>query len=458
MAAPFTAVISVEKSFAGTARHRRTFRACGATRSGSRTVLGGSFAEGPQANPGHLLRYAGTAPAATSPMVRLNVKKLPSSHGMVGGALIALLLGASILTACQATSAQWNNGKMTSPDYAMQVMLWGNAPTTERDLELVKNAGFRWIKQMFQWNYIEGKGKGRFEWNEPDRIVSAVEAKKLKILARLDVAPMWARGPDADPGLHGPPTNYQDFADFVGALAQRYKGRIGAYQIWNEPNLAREWNGQAPSATDYVKLLKLAYQAIKAADPEAIVISAGLSPTTASGAIATPDVEYLKQMYAAGAKEYFDMLGVHGAGFKSPPEADPAVVARDPALTNNDPSPENLRRSYSFRHIEDLRQVMVANGDEKKQVAILEFGWTSDQRPESQYAWHAVSEEMKAQYLVGAFKYAREHWQPWIGVMSLIYICSPSWTPNDEQYWWSITDEKGNPRPAYNALKEMKKS
>ena len=339
----------------------------------------------------------------------------------------------------------------------MQVFLWGNPGTTDRDLKMVRDAGFTWIKQMFQWNYIEGKGKGQYEWHEPDRIVEAARKHDLKILARVDITPAWARPPDADKTLHGPPVNFQDYGDFLRDLAARYRGQIQAYQIWNEPNLMREWGGAPPDPVQYTALLKVAYEAIKASDPNAIVISAGLSPTTASGAYAMPDVEFLQKMYDAGAGQYFDMLGVHGAGFRSEPEADPAVVASDPVATNGDPSSPELRRVYAFRHVEDLREIMIRNGDEHKQVAVLEFGWTSDQRPGSSYAWYAVPENVKADYLVRSYTYAREHWQPWIGIMSAIYIAAPHWTPNDEQYYWSITDPSGTPRSAYEALKTMRK-
>lgn len=346
---------------------------------------------------------------------------------------------------------------MGSPDPSVQVFLWGNPGTTDRDLKLAKDAGFTWVKQMFQWNYIEGKGKGQYEWNEPDRIVEDVRQHDLKILARVDIAPNWARPADSDKSLHGPPVNYADYGEFLYDLASRYRGRIQAYQIWNEPNLMREWGGQAPDPVAYTELLKVAYEAIKAGDPDAIVISSGLSPTTASGVFAMPDVEYLQAMYDAGAGAYFDVLGVHGAGFRSEPEADPALIAQDVVATNGDPSSPDLKRVYAFRHIEDLREIMVRNGDEHKQVAVLEFGWTSDQRSGSPYAWYSVSEDVKADYLVRSFDYARKNWQPWIGVMSAIYIAAPHWTPNDEQFYWSITDPSGLTRPAYEALKLRRK-
>ncbi|RLC89894.1 MAG: hypothetical protein DRI77_15275 [Chloroflexi bacterium] len=206
--------------------------------------------------------------------------------------------------------------------------------------------------------------------------------------------------------------------------------------------------------------MRVAYVHIKDADPQAIVISAGMAPTSRWDAVAIPDDEFIRQLYAAGARPYFDVLGVHGAGYKAPPETDPAVVARDPALNNNDPTlNESRRRVYCFRRVEDLRRVMVENGDADKQIALLEFGWTSDPIHQD-YAWFAVSEEQKGEYLVRAYQYAKEHWSPWIGLMSLIYVCDPDWTEEREEYWWAITYPdypETRVRPAYEMLKAMPK-
>lgn len=340
-----------------------------------------------------------------------------------------------------------------SPDYGVHVFLWGSFDSTERDLRLATEGGFNWVKQRFEWRYIEPHVKGKYEWNEPDRLVEATSGTGLKMIARVDNQPKWARS-DAVFPTPAPPDRLVDFADFLAALATRYKGRIQAYEIWNEPNLAREWGNKTPNALEYTEMLKVSYAAIKKADPDAIVMSAGLSPTTASGAIATPDVEYLKQMYAAGASKYFDVLGVHGAGFKAPPELSPDEIAGDARYNHGEGA---AGRVYGFRHVEDLRAIMVANGDQSKQVAILEFGWTSDTRPGSPYAWHAVSEQEKADYLVRAFQFAKKNWTPWIGVMSVIYIPDPKWTKDDEQYYWSITNPDGTLRPAFTALQRLPK-
>ncbi len=366
-------------------------------------------------------------------------------------------------TSPPAVQAQLNAAPvtMTSPDYGMQVFLFWKEEIADRDLQLVQDAGFRWVKQEFAWREIEGAGKGAFDWSRTDRVMDQIDAHGLKVIARLGVQPQWAGG--GFPEI-GPPNNMQDFADFTAAVAQRYKGRIDAYQIWNEPNLAREWGNRPPNAAEYTQMLKLAYQAIKAVDPYPIIISAGLAPTTRNDDVARPDIYFIQEMYDAGAAPYFDALGAHGAGYASPPETDPAEVARTPGLANpgdfENNVPEELRRVYCFRHVEDVRAVMVRNGDTAKQIVLLEFGWTIDPRPNSPYAWHAVTPEQQDQYFQRAYAWAKQNWQPWIGVMSLIYIADPQWTLDDEQTYWSIvypTYPEFTPAPAYFGLKTMPK-
>jgi hypothetical protein len=344
--------------------------------------------------------------------------------------------------------------RVPSTDPSVHVFLWGNPATTARDLQLAKDGGFHWVKQRFEWRNIEGKNKGGFEWNEPDRIVDAISQTGLKIIARLDNQPKWAATSVQWPGT-GPPDNPKDWSDFLGALAARYRGRIQAYEIWNEPNLDREWGGKKPDPNAYTSMLKASYQAIKAADPDALVVSAGMSPTTDTSEHAIPDQEFIRQMYAAGARGSFDILGVHAAGYKAEPCADPGQVAQSPELTNNDPSPPDLKRIYAFRHVEDVRALMVQQGDADKQMGVLEMGWTTDARPGSPYAWFAVDRDQQARNLVGAFQCARQLWQPWMSFMSIIYIPDPAWTQQDEQYWWSVTNPDGMPRPAYTALKSF---
>jgi hypothetical protein len=349
------------------------------------------------------------------------------------------------------------DGRVSPAAPAVQVFLWGHADTTDRDLKLAKDAGFTWVLQRFEWRNIEKSAKNAFEWYEAERITDAVNKAGLGMVVRLDNQPEWARRDRLFPRT-GPPDRMEDWKDYVEAVAEKFKGKIAAYSIWNEPNVAREWGDARPDPRAYTEMLKVAYTAIKKADPNALVNTAGMSPTTESSDRAMPDTQFIEEMYAAGAKQYFDILGAHAAGFKAEPEADPSAVAQDPSLTNNDPSPPDMKRVYSFRHVEDLRALMARNADESKQIALLEMGWTSDSRPNSPYSWHSVTEDQKADYLVRGFQYAKQNWSPWVAMMTVIYLPSPDWTASDEQYYWSIANPDGSLRPAYNAIKNMPKT
>jgi hypothetical protein len=346
--------------------------------------------------------------------------------------------------------------RVSSPDYGLSVFLWGNANTTQRDLDRVKELGFNWIRQLFQWQFIEGADKGQYDWTESDRIVRAANAAGIKTIARLGYTPAWAQNV-VDPTA--PPDDMSDFGDFVNAFMTRYGsnstagvGRVDALQIWNEPNLSREWGGRPinqDQAAAFTNMLRVAYQAAKQADPNVTIISAGLTPTGTDNDNARPDDVYLQWLYDAGAGAYFDVLGAHGAGYKAPPDMSPEAVAADQTYGGH--------ASFSFRRVEQLRDVMVRNGDQAKQVWLMEFGWTSDEVNPA-YAWHRVTEQEKADYIVGAFRWANQNWAPWIGTMVLWNLAAPGWTRENEEFWWAITNPDGSPRPAFNSVLNARRS
>lgn len=330
---------------------------------------------------------------------------------------------------------------MLSPDFGAQAFLWWKEEVADRDLKLMEDGGFNWVKQSFAWETIETTGKGQFDWARADRVVQHTRDHNLKLLARLSSDPelttFWAGAP---------PQNMDNFADFAFAVASRYNcsaqaaGCINAYQIWNEPNLAREWGNNRPNPAQYAQMLQKAYAAIKRGNPNAIVISAGMAPTGDNSNIAMPDDVFYEEMYKAmgNSNGYFDMLGVHGAGFAAPPELDPAEAASNQKYGGY--------RFFAFRHVEDIRAIMVRYGDTNKRVVLLEFGWTFDPVNPS-YKWHGadagITEMVQADYLKRAYVYAAEHWQPWIGLMSLLTMPNIDWledgNPEDEeQFWWAI--------------------
>jgi beta-glucosidase/6-phospho-beta-glucosidase/beta-galactosidase len=171
---------------------------------------------------------------------------------------------------------------------------WSDDAIVERDVRLVSDAGFGWIKQNLGWRDVEkyaDLAPQDWDWALADRVVDFAEQYQLSVLFRLDHQPLWA-----GEWNNGPPRNLDDFGRFCGELARRYRGRVRAYQVWNEPNLAREWAGRRPNPAEYVQLLRACYVAIKAADPEAIVVSAGLAPTGTDNQVAMPDDSFLRGM------------------------------------------------------------------------------------------------------------------------------------------------------------------
>jgi polysaccharide biosynthesis protein PslG len=348
--------------------------------------------------------------------------------------------------------------KMNSPEYGAQAFLWWRPETADRDLGMMKDAGLTWVKQQFAWRDIEGAGKGKFSWENADRAVKLSNSFGIDMLARLDNAPDWAAPGcfDTTKKQMGPAKNTQDWLDFLTAFVTRYKGRIRAYEIWNEPNLAREWCGRPPNPTEYAALLKASYEKIKSIDPNAIVVSAGLTPTSASNNEAMPDVTFVGKVYDAmknNSTGYFDALGVHAPGYKAPPDISPDDVVKNKEYSNNEPV---TGRVYCFRHVEDIRKIMEQRGDKNKQIMILEFGWTRD-TIHKEYSWFAVDEQTQAKYIVDAFQWAKKNWSPWIGAMFVIYMANPDWTDKSEEYWWSITKPDGIPMGAYVRIKAMPK-
>ena len=365
-------------------------------------------------------------------------------------ALVLLLLLLSISPGFAARGAY----RAASPEYGVSSFLYNQPTTTARDLAMVQGFGFGWVKALFRWSDIEHDYKGAFNWTEADRVVQAANAAGLKVIARLDFQPWWAL-----PGAirNGPPVNYQDYADFVYGFVNRYAedskiGRVHAIQVWNEPNLAREWGEQRiteQSAVDYVRLLDLAYKAAKGADPSVTVITAGLSPTGVADGLAQPDDQYLGWLYAHGlkGKVNYDVLGAN-ANVQCPSVE--AAIGACPVAADKMQHP-----SFYFRRVEQLRQIQEANGDSDRQIWLMEFGWTTD-KINPGYSWYATDEATKAELIVGAFKYARTNWSPWIGVMALWTLADPTWQPQDEQVWWSITDPDGSPRQAYDRVKQAR--
>jgi hypothetical protein len=270
--------------------------------------------------------------------------------------------------------------------------------------------------------------------------------------------------------LPRPDEDWEEWGHYRFIDAQLYAGRIDAYEIGNEPNLIEEW-GRAPDPAVYAELLKVAYRQIKAADPDALVISAGLAPVAASD---DPhhlnDLAFLRGMYEHGAAEHFDVLGVHPFGFAYPPEMPPDGKVCVPSISPLDEPTEDAQcqpvDGLCFRRVELLREIMIENGDGDKPVWATEFGWII--RPPDccqtrddwhAHDWYAVSEGKQANYILRAYRYADRYW-PWMEAMflwNLDYSRYPRAYDEtcpycDSMGWYSILNPDGSPRLAYKWL------
>ena len=320
----------------------------------------------------------------------------------------------------------------------------GGAEARRRSFEMLRAAGVGWIRQQFAWKEIERDAKGDFldrkwdrsAWDSYDEIVNLAVAHGIEVIARVDTSPAWARpGVDWD---KTPPARDEDLGDFLFALASRYRGRVRAYQVWNEPNLADEWGRRAPDPAAYARLLRLAHARIKQADPDAIVLSAAMAPTIETSDRALDELLYLQQLYDAGARGSFDVLAVQAYGLRSGPD--------DRRLSSDD---------VNFSRTTLVRELMVRNGDAERPIWATEMGWNAQPAGFSGPApYGAVSPELQARYTVRAFERAREEW-PWMGVMAIWFLkLNEPWEPVQPWHFFRILEPDFTPRPVYHALRE----
>jgi len=351
--------------------------------------------------------------------------------------------------------------RSTSFGYGIQAHMIHNPDS--RIIPAVKDIGFNWIKVQIEWKVFE-PAKGQIQWGEMDRIVNEVSGAGLNLLFSIVKAPRWARPPNTDFSVEGPPANPQDYADFVRAVAARYCGKLQAIEVWNEQNINYEWGNEPPDPGRYVQLLAAAYRAIKGVCPQMIVVSGALTPagnvTIGGQWRAVDDIQYLEQMYQHGLKNYCDAIGAHPSGYNCPADGDWRTI-QDPKAQFRGPF-DNRHHSWCFRGtMEGYRNVMVKYGDANKKIWATEFGWASvdglgvSPAPGYEYAADNTAQE-QAEWTVRAYQMARS-WG-WVGVMFLWNLnFAPVAGPQDEKAAWSIVDPNWQPRPIYIALKNMPK-
>jgi len=244
----------------------------------------------------------------------------------------------------------------------------------------------------------------------------------------------------------------QHFADKAAFL---WRQGVDAIEIHNEPNLYIEWEPRLPNAREYVEILRAAYQGVKSTAPNMIVVSGGLAPTvTTPDGRAITDVDFARDMLAAGAANYFDAFGYHPYGYNAPPEAEPSIGV------------------LNFRRTELIWELFEEFDVRGKQIWMTEFGWLrdpgedgvacSDNDPDFfGFAWLRVDGQTQADYLIRAFQYADQNWE-WAGPMfvwNLNFSMRPdgSLSQCNHQRWFGLLRRDGSQTLAYNLLVTMPK-
>ena len=294
----------------------------------------------------------------------------------------------------------------------------------KRTLQMVREMGAPWIVEYFPWGYYEPK-KGVYNWAHPDTVVKHALNQGLTVIARLGFVPKWARPKDSIVSYLDP-EHYDDFGDFVYAFVEHYRGKIRYIIIWNEPNIALEWGYRPVDPEAYTELLKVAYRRAKEADPEVQVLAGALAPTLAppGDPWGMNDLDFLRGMYRAGAKDYFDILAVHSYGWTFPPD--------DP------PAPDKV----NFRRVELLRRIMEENGDAQKPIIITEGGWNDHPR------WSkAVRPAQRVEYTIRAYEIALKEWE-WCQAVCLWAFRYP-WATHTYQDYFTFVAVDFTPKPIY---------
>ncbi len=341
----------------------------------------------------------------------LHASKQAPRRALLG---LAIALGVCFLALAGAPRAQAAEAGLALPGP-------GNATTAD-----LKALGTHWVRMFVTWPDIEpARGEYAEGWLSAYEQSFQTLPAGTKVLLDVVGSPEWETGSTNE---HTAPADPADYAAMMSFLAQRFGSRVDAYEIWNEEDAPAWWAG-APDPVAYTRLLQATYPAIKAADPAATVLVGGLTGN---------DYNFVEGLYAAGAKGYFDAIGVH---------TDTACNIESPYSflrgTDNRILPD------SFLGYREVHAVMLANGDDKP-IWMTEMSWRTSSAVCSEGAWAGqkaagVTEEQQATFLREAYHCLAE--DPYVKV--------GLWFPlKDEGLVTSgLIRENGTHKPAYAAMK-----
>lgn len=287
--------------------------------------------------------------------------------------------------------------------------------------------GAAWVRVDLDWSVVQAAGPDSYDWSAMDSYVALARGAGLRLLPVVSFSPRWLDN-GAAPAT---PEAVAAYAKFLGQAVARYRPLgIRAWEIWNEPNLSGFW-APGPDPADYARLLAAAHTAVKAADPEALVISGGLSPAPGTGPAGGPvehfgATAFLEAVYANGGAGTFDALGFH-------PYSWPRM-------------PDTWIPWSGWSMMEGpIRDLMVAHGDGAKRIWMTEYGAPT--------AAGGVDEAGQAEMLRRAVGLARDH--AWAGPLFWYSFEDLGTDPDDSEDWYGLLRHDGTPKPALATFREL---
>jgi len=325
----------------------------------------------------------------------------------------------------------------------------------------VSQLGMSWVKIRMNWRTVEAT-KGTLDLATFDEAVDTFNAAGIKVMLTLTGAPDWTRPSATEYVLslsqYGPPDTMADFGTFAGQIATRYTGKVQAYEIWSEPNLRRSWisptvpSREATRMSDarYIDLLSAGYTAIKAADPEAFVVTGGLAPTGFNDRVnAIDDQVFLAALIDQNVATVADGIGAQPDGFANPPDA---------LCCNPTPGVDthfDNKRFYFLETLNAYEQILSAK-QSNLPVWVTRFGWGTTEgntleapnRSEVPFFGYTSAAE-QAVYIPRAFEIGDS--LGYVGPMFL-YNLNGCQVGSAEACYYSVINTAGEARPLFAAL------
>lgn len=124
------------------------------------------------------------------------------------------------------------------------------------------------------WAYLE-RIDGRFDFRRLDRYLEWAGRQGVEVLLPLGVTPPWASARPDEAGAYGKgtaaePASLDTWRRYVRAVATHARGRVAAYQVWNEANERIFFSG---SQAQLAQLLVAAAEEVRRADPAAKLVA-----------------------------------------------------------------------------------------------------------------------------------------------------------------------------------------